>query len=228
MKPTELRTYLYEEANKAMSAAGFNAYPQKALQGCYSYKINEGCIGQVTLGASPHLGSLNINPSIGTRLLEVEDLVDRWLPLLPGESKLDRSIGVTLGQNLGYISSIDKWVTYVTDSTTDIDRALLETMAMLTEFGIPFMQKHSSLESIYAAVIRTTTNRTSKPRCSTNNRSEPILHLLMNENERAYEIIQKEFLTHLAWDTSAVPGIHRSYAEHLLEFIEERKTKSKE
>lgn len=54
MKPTELRTYLYEEANKAMSAAGFNSYPQKVLQGCYSYKINEGCIGQVNLWAYPH------------------------------------------------------------------------------------------------------------------------------------------------------------------------------
>lgn len=41
MKPTELRKYLYDEANKAMGAAGVNAYPQKALQGCYSYRINE-------------------------------------------------------------------------------------------------------------------------------------------------------------------------------------------
>lgn len=226
MKPTDLRRYLYVEADKAMIDAGFNVYPQKALAGCYSYKINDDCTGQVCLGAAPHLGSLNINPSLGTRLLEVEDLVERWLPLLPGESKLDRSIGVTLGHNLGYISPKDKWVTYVTDSTTDVDMALAEIMALLIEFGIPFMQNHSSLESIYSAVIRTTTDRTSKPRCSTNNRSAPILHILMNENDKAIEIIEQEFLKPLAWDTSAVPAIHQSYAENLFQFIEQCKVKT--
>lgn len=213
IKPSELRKYLYAEADKRMKDAGFTVFSHKALQGHYELKISDECSGIAGISQNIHCGSLHFSFSAGTRIHEVQEIVDRLRPVSVYEGKhaaLLRQHSSTMGTNAGYTLPTPSYTIHIPGTMKHIDRDLTQSIEIVTTAGISYMKKNSSVEKIYLNM--------KKPYHYVNGFSEPIIYILMKKKDEALQLIGKQFLskTYLSSDDP-----WRIYGERLLQFVDE-------
>lgn len=213
IKPSELRKYLYAEADKRMKDAGFTVFGHKALQGHYELKISDKCSGIAGISQNIHCGSLHFSFSVGTRIHEVEEIVDRLRPVSVYEGKhaaLLRQHSSTMGTNAGYSLPTPSYTTHMPRTVKHVDSDLAQSVEIVTTAGISYMKKNSSVEEIYRNM--------KKSGRIVNCFSEPIIYILMKKKDEAVQLISKEFLskTYLSSDDP-----WRVYGERLLQFVDE-------
>jgi hypothetical protein len=213
IKPSELRKYLYAEADKRLKDAGFTVFSHKALQGHYELKITDECSGIAGISQNIHCGSLHFSFSVGTRIHEVEKIVDRLRPVSVYEGKhaaLLRQHSSTMGTNAGYTLPTPSYTSHIPRTKKHVDSDLAQSIEIVTTAGISYMKKNSSVEEIY--------HNMKKSGRITNSFSEPIIYILMKKKDEAVQLISKEFLskTYLSSDDP-----WRVYGERLLKFVDE-------
>jgi len=213
IKPSELRKYLYAEADKRMKDAGFTVFSHKALQGHYELKISDECSGIAGISQNIHCGSLHFSFSVGTRIHEVEKIVDRLRPVSVYEGKhaaLLRQHSSTMGTNAGYTLLTPSYTSHIPGTKKHVDSDLAQSIEIVTTAGISYMKKNSSVEEIYFNM--------KQPYHYVTAFSEPIIYILMKKKDAAVQLINEKFSskTYLSSDDP-----WRVYGERLLQFVDE-------
>lgn len=209
IKPTEIRRYLINESDKRMKQLGFNVYSQKELKGFYDFRLTDSCTGIVMIDQYIHCGSLHFSVNVGTQIAEVVKIVNKFLPLLDKESRLRRNHESTIAVHLGYTTSTPTHQTYIPGTTRHVVSDLDGAIELLIQFGVPYMEKINTVESIYSSIDIHLRNISWK--------SLPVIYMLMNEKEKSLNAIHQSLINVPDFDVNKQQKLE--YGNRLIEYI---------
>lgn len=140
---------LITTASSLIAAGLAEAGMQKRKGDIFTRELVSGVLGWVGLNRAVRRteGILEINPVIGVRHQELEQLVARFL-----EEDFHPYVPPTISIALGYLTAEQRFRSWLFDDKSD-QRAVAQTLvATITEFGNPFMAAHSTLAAIAKAM----------------------------------------------------------------------------
>jgi hypothetical protein len=173
----------------------------------FSKEFGKDASGYVGLPVSTHLphNRIGIAPVVGVVYSPLEKLLNK----LSNSSSFVND--VTLTTEIGYLTPEARFLQWVFDpALTDIvDSEIAKIVRSIEQYGLPFMQKHTSLESIITelAATRYTVNDLRRYRL-------PVAYLLAGKRDEALKLVGQE-LEAMNGRTDPAATQYRDFAQAL-------------
>lgn len=187
VKPSEIRNYLIEKAEKLAQDAHFTVGQIPKLH-FYDFPINDQLTGVIVLETSIKYAVVFYSFWVGLRSHEIQEIVEKCKRLPAGaSSKSYPSPNVTASVGSGRWTPPYENLNYRAYSIGDIDRNLPAAFDLAKETLDQMMQKFPSLESIYGAV--------GKNIVVFDALATPILYFRLGYRDEAIQLIKTNFLS---------------------------------
>lgn len=143
----------------------------------FTVELVEGFVGWLGLNRAKHPRGLELNPVVGVRCQELEDLLSKLLRERP-----HRYVPPTLSISLGYLMPEQQYRCWVLQEDTVIS-SVADMVAAIVRYGVPFMESACNLRKIGELL--------ESPRFSSAENAmyrRPLTKWLMGDREGALEV----------------------------------------
>jgi hypothetical protein len=201
-KPTKVFVSAVKDACKRdLSAAGF----QRQRIG-YALGLTPGFVGRLGLNVAVDRedGCVEVNPIVGVRAQEVEQLVTQ----LSGRNAHNPFLP-TISTNLGYVMPQASYYRRLFCSYDDLDAGAAELTQLVVSFGLPFMRRNSNLEDLSQSME----GHVGWP--DVISYSLPVAYVLLGQLDRAHAYVRRR-LTKLDETPSPATDQYRRFADRII------------